>query len=524
MNNKEIQAEETLNKPSRENASLALAMIPFYLMGAEAPLFRASMIALAGLTSNAEIDNFVQYGGQTGFNWLLWSFFFCIFPIYRWAWPIFMFEIKKKERYREEAKNRLSNIWSSSRSFFKLFLLGRLTAHIAASYSVINWWDFFRVIAPAMAITTLVQYLYSIAYLDAIIGFIPSFMEKLYGRDNLWTRKSGDHISIGRKIAALTFSTAVVPAILTVMIIQRFDTMTRNQTDMIVALYFQAFVVLFIGVRFFSHCLERPLVVLGERMKKLSAGDFDVKTTILFNDEISTLKDGFNEMVDQLREREELKETFGKYVSIEIARQLIEEKRLDLGGESLKAAVIFCDIRSFTSMSEKRSAREIVELLNRYFSYITPPISRYHGVINKFIGDAVLAVFMPTFGSEKPCDDALSAAIEMQKGLSDFNRDYPEYEGIRFGIGIHYGPLVAGNVGTDSRREYTVIGDTVNVASRIEGQCGKTKKEVIISKSVLENISPEVRGRINDDKLQFIEMSPVSLKGKSQNVALFGVE
>jgi len=233
---------------------------------------------------------------------------------------------------------------------------------------------------------------------------------------------------------------------------------------------------------------ELHLSILIEKMRRVSGGDYDVKTRVYFSDEIARLKAGFNEMVDGLKERAELQDTFGKYLSIEIARELIKNKKVNLGGEDIEAAVMFCDIRNFTPLSETMDAVGVVEFLNNYFRFVTPAITAHNGVINKFIGDAIMAVYTPLLGSGHYASDAVRAALEMRAALAEFNASGKAPVPVKFGIGIHSGRLVAGNIGTLSRQEYTFIGDTVNTASRIEGITKGSGYSLLVSQAVMDQL------------------------------------
>ncbi|MEQ1918243.1 MAG: adenylate/guanylate cyclase domain-containing protein, partial [Elusimicrobiota bacterium] len=187
-----------------------------------------------------------------------------------------------------------------------------------------------------------------------------------------------------------------------------------------------------------------------------------------------------------------------------------------LGGESIEATILFSDIRDFTAMSERMPPQELVAFLNEYFSYVTAPISAHNGMINKFIGDAVMAVFAPQFGSKNHVDDAVRAALGMREKLAELNaRGGPE---IRFGVGLHTGTLVAGNIGTEKRLEYTVIGDTVNVASRIESQNKDLGSVILISEAVHEGLSPALRTTMRSERCD-----DVKVKGRAQSLVLYKV-
>jgi adenylate cyclase len=188
---------------------------------------------------------------------------------------------------------------------------------------------------------------------------------------------------------------------------------------------------------------------------------------------------------------------------------------VSLAGEEIQATVLFCDIRNFTPLSERLAPAQLIRFLNDYFAHITRPITDHHGVINKFMGDAVMAVFSPVFGVEDHGEEGLRAALGMREALREFNA-LGRYQPVAFGIGVHSGTLIAGNVGTENRMEYTVLGDTVNIASRIEGQTKQFSTEVLVSDAVLRHID-----RSHFPDLGFATCGPVLMKGKSQPLELF---
>jgi len=259
-----------------------------------------------------------------------------------------------------------------------------------------------------------------------------------------------------------------------------------------------------------------PLTELATKMRRGSEGDFEAKTSVLSDDEFGRIKGHFNVMVRDLAERERIRDTFGKYVSGEIAKQLIGSGKIELGGESIEATILFSDIRNFTSMSETMSAPEVVSFLNDYFAKITVPIMEHRGVINKFIGDAVMAVFAPQFGSEAHADDCFQAILGMRKALEEYNMRRHKDDAIRFGVGVHTGLLVAGNIGTEKRLEYTLIGDTVNIASRIESQNKELDSTVLVSKEFFEKVSAE-----RTEGHAFERFEDIRVKGKEKTLTLF---
>lgn len=196
------------------------------------------------------------------------------------------------------------------------------------------------------------------------------------------------------------------------------------------------------------------------------------------------------------RERRRLRTMFGSYVSDDVVDLLItqrgEGEGLDLKGQEMVVTVLFSDIRSFTTISEKLSAHEVVEMLNTYFGKVCEPILNERGNVNKYIGDAVMAMF----GSPVPYPDharrAVKAALGMLKATDEFRgwmeQRFPDRGLPRFdiGIGLHTGTVISGDIGTDKRREYTIIGDTVNAASRLEGMTKELGWRIVASRVTLE--------------------------------------
>ena len=197
--------------------------------------------------------------------------------------------------------------------------------------------------------------------------------------------------------------------------------------------------------------------------------DLETRVNVFSPDEFGTISEGVNKMVGGLRERKRIRELFGVYLSLEVS-QAILDGQVALEGESLEVSVLFCDIRGFTGFSNTRSPKDVVGRLNKFFSSMSGAITLHGGTINKFLGDGFLAVF----GAPVPRPDhsrrAVEAALAMERELEGFNRDLEELGELKMeiGIGIETGEVIAGNVGSADRKEYTVIGDTVNRASRIE--------------------------------------------------------
>jgi adenylate cyclase len=203
-----------------------------------------------------------------------------------------------------------------------------------------------------------------------------------------------------------------------------------------------------------------PVRVVRAALEHVERGDLDCNLVVFDGTELGELQRGFNSMVEGLKERERVRDLFGRHVGREVAA-LAEQQRPRLGGEERHAAVIFVDIIGSTQLVTGRPAVEVVDLLNRFFAVVVEEVDRHHGLVNKFEGDAALAVFGAPVTLDHPADEALATARAVAERL---NAEIPECQA---GIGVASGLVVAGNVGAKERFEYTVIGEPVNEAARL---------------------------------------------------------
>lgn len=217
------------------------------------------------------------------------------------------------------------------------------------------------------------------------------------------------------------------------------------------------------------------------------------------------------------KNKEKIKQAMGKYLSQDIMKNVVQNiDDIKLGGKRANVTVLFADIRGFTSMSEKMSAEDVSKILNEYFSEIEPIITKYNGVINKFIGDAVMAIFGEPIQDINHPVNAVKCAYEMLKKVEQL-QDKWLFEGkpkIEIGIGINTGEAFVGNIGSETRLEYTVIGDTVNLASRIESYNKVYRTNFLISSSTYSHVSS-----IAD----VIKISEVQIRGKSKKMDIYEI-
>jgi len=269
-----------------------------------------------------------------------------------------------------------------------------------------------------------------------------------------------------------------------------------------------ALLVLALTVSVISSRIVRPLLRLVEGAREVAQGTYDQHVPVESRDEVGYLSQSFNDMAAGLKDREFIKSTFGRYVSPDVMREILDGK-IALGGEARVLTIMFSDIRGFTALSESMDAHALVSMLNDYFTTMDDAISSHHGSINKYLGDGILALFGAPVVRESSARDATDAAREMQRRLAAFNEAHQTE--LRIGIGVHTGEAVVGNIGSEARTEYTVIGDAVNLTSRIEALTP------IYGQAIL--ISEETAGRLGDDYLLRI-IDRVRVKGKATPVTL----
>ncbi len=218
------------------------------------------------------------------------------------------------------------------------------------------------------------------------------------------------------------------------------------------------------------------------------------------------------EYLREKREREHAVREFSRFVNPHVVKELVAHGGLSRQGETRQITVLFSDIRGFTTMSEARTAQQVVELLNGYFGRQVQVVFRNNGALDKFIGDAIMAIWGAPLDDPKHAENAIRCALEMSDTLEAFKADFgAAAEGLDVGIGIHSGPAVVGLIGSEQRREYTAIGDTVNLASRIEG----------LTKGVARVLVSEDTMKLCPDAFDFEPRGLYKVKGRTQEVQLF---
>jgi adenylate cyclase len=257
-----------------------------------------------------------------------------------------------------------------------------------------------------------------------------------------------------------------------------------------------------------SRSILRPIADIQRATDAVRRGDFDVSVPVTTGDELGDLAASFNQMIAGLREREKIREAFGTYLDEEVAEYILSEGFSEEGVE-LEVSILFCDVRDFTALAAGMDAKEVVAALNGLFEVVVPIVARHGGHVDKFEGDGLLAVFGAPENYPDHADRAVGAACEMARAVND---DLAAGERIRVGVGINTGRVVAGAIGGAGRLNFSVIGDPVNVAARVE-EATRTLDESVL-------VTSRTRDKLDAD-FELAELGPHRLRGIEERVELF---
>jgi adenylate cyclase len=260
--------------------------------------------------------------------------------------------------------------------------------------------------------------------------------------------------------------------------------------------------------------LSRPIFRLVQGTKAIAEGNFQIALPVTSGDELGTLTESFNQMARSLREKEMIKRAFTRYVAREVVEEVLKDpEQLGLTGERREVTVLFCDIRGFTPMAERLPPEEVVSLLNEFYTLMIETTFKHDGTLDKFLGDAVMAVFGAPIAHPDHAKRAVRTATDMRNGIAELNerRVAQGKVPIGIGIGLSLGEVVAGTVGTEDRMEYTVIGDSVNLAARLVDNA-RPAGRILISQPMYEAVR---------DLVDVKGLGPLRVKGKEDEVEVY---
>jgi adenylate cyclase len=256
-----------------------------------------------------------------------------------------------------------------------------------------------------------------------------------------------------------------------------------------------------------------PIQALVTGVRSIGEGNYDVAIKLNSNDEIGDLTEAFNSTAKSLKEKELLKGAFSTYVSSKVMEQVLKDpSQLSLHGKKVKATMLFTDIRGFTSMSETMEPEKVVSIINEYLTLQTDKVFKWEGLLDKFVGDCVMAVYGVPFPKDDDSYRAVRTAMDIRDSALKLNeiRSKRGQHIVHIGIGVNTGDVVSGNMGSPQKMDYTVIGDNVNLAARLEANAPGGR--IYVSESTFL----ETR-----DRIEYNECEPIMVKGKKDPVKIF---
>ncbi|WP_417520207.1 adenylate/guanylate cyclase domain-containing protein [Minwuia sp.] len=274
-----------------------------------------------------------------------------------------------------------------------------------------------------------------------------------------------------------------------------------------------AAVLVILTLSFLPRTITRPIEVLNEAVEKVAGGDLTTRAPVTSDDEIGLVTTRFNTMVEGLQERRAIRETFGKYVPEAVAERLIRDPAI-MQGEERTATILFTDISGFTGISERLTPAETIAMLNEYFEVVLDPIQRRNGTVNAFIGDAVFASFNVPAPDPDHAATAVAAALEIEDRLK--GRLFGPEGDIRLDtrIGINTGTVAAGAVGAGGRLGYTILGDAVNIAARLEALVKEKGGPILVSAATREAAG---------DRFRFESVGAITMRGRAHTTGVWRV-
>jgi len=345
----------------------------------------------------------------------------------------------------------------------------------------------------------------------------------LFPEGSLFMTPGTIRIRIRTRLVAFLFASNLVPFLTFLYAVHGTFQSRRDPVEILeqlqTTIISEALIFMGVGiwlVYLVSSNMTRPLQETVRVLQQVRNGQFENKVRVTSNDEIGYTGDVINEMTEGLKERDFIKEVFGKYVSKEIRDEILSGK-VTLDGELRQVTVLFADLRNFTPMVETTPPKEVVKIINSYFREMDEAINHHHGLVIQYIGDEIEAVFgAPIYRNDHPVL-AVRAAMDMKERLRRVNRELNlrGFPSLFHGIGIHTGEVLAANIGSPERLSYALVGDTVNLASRVQGLNKEFGTEILITAATRAALD-------GDFSLRGLPATPV--KGKSGLVELYAVE
>jgi adenylate cyclase len=266
-----------------------------------------------------------------------------------------------------------------------------------------------------------------------------------------------------------------------------------------------------------ARSVSQPVLELAEGAEKIAHGDYQHRVPVREEDELGTLATSFNQMSEGLAERDRVRDLLGKVISPQVATELLQ-KGMALGGEEREVTILFSDLRNFTAISEALPPQETVAVLNNYFTCVAAIVEQQGGVVDKYLGDGLMALFGAPLAHADDADRAMETALEISDALDELNRQWARrgLSPIDLGVGINTDIVVAGNMGSERRLNYTVVGDGVNLASRLQDltRSPDYAVRIIVSGATLAKAKRRYQTR---------RLGEAAVKGKQNTTEIFGL-
>ncbi len=369
-------------------------------------------------------------------------------------------------------------------------------------------------------ITTMIVYF---ALENAWRDFIPRF----FPEGDLSRVKHVFKLNVQKRLLIVLLSIVFIPVPVlgmavysNVMELHAADAITRAQimsslVREVVFILIDSLAICFVLAYFLSKSISTPLRQIKAAMREVRNNNLETSVKIVSNDELGEVAEGLNRMIRSIRESQSLKESFGKFVSQEIRDEIIAGKT-SLDGEMKRVTLLFSDLRNFTPLVEQHHPKHVVTIMNQYFNEMTIAIKSYKGLVLQYVGDEIEAVFGAPVGMDDHPDMAVKTALEMRKRLNALNvrLEQQGFGRLSHGVGIHSGAVLAGNIGSEDRMSYALVGDTVNVASRIEGLTKQYASDIIISQTTFNLLTESYDSE---------QLDSLKVKGKEDEIIIYKI-